>query len=129
MQQRIASLVVNPLESSAADKILAAVRRYQRLIDDARNGKLLRRIDRSRRAELGSDRETKKQVLRDDLFNVGTFGIYTHRARPSPHNAWRLDNYGRTVYELAFLDRLQERGCRKNRLIIPITALLSLLRF
>jgi hypothetical protein len=110
MQTRINALAVNPLEASPRDEISIAAAQYRALLAGARNGRLLNEVDKTRRAELASAGETRKQITRDYLFHLGSFGLFTRRVKPDAQNESRLDSYRRVSFQLALLDRLTANG-------------------
>jgi hypothetical protein len=110
MEERVNSLAVNPLEAAPQSETVAAVRRFGLLEEEAAMGRLAERVERSRRAELALDAETKKGVLRDYLLHVATLGTYTHLAKPNATNLALIDNYRRAQYALAWLDQISYDG-------------------
>ncbi len=110
LQDRIDSLSVNPLESAPRDEIATASLRYNELKNQAQTGRLLQRVDKSRRAELALDAESATGRLRDYVFHLTTFGAYTHRINSDSYSDDLLDTYRRAQYLLAFLDRVSVGG-------------------
>ncbi len=110
MQQRVNSLAVNPLESAPQSETAAALIRYRILQEEVTTGRLEKSIERSRRAELAQDAETKKGILRDYLLHLGSFGAYTHRAKADFENPALIDRYRRAQYALAWLDQISNGG-------------------
>ncbi|MGA8030185.1 MAG: hypothetical protein WB992_23830 [Bryobacteraceae bacterium] len=111
MQRRVDSLAVNPLEASPEREMQAAIERYALLKTEAEDGgKLIERLDKTRRSELAAFGETKKAKIGEALLHDASFGLYTHRAKQDPANLEALDRYRRIQYHLAFLDSLVEAG-------------------
>ncbi len=111
MQGRVDSLAINPLESAPDQEIEAARQRYKDLEAEAQgNGRLVRSLDRSRRAELMAETETKNQLVRDSILHGLTLGMYTHRSKPDGENLAKIDRYRRFQYQLKFLNQLVDSG-------------------
>ena len=111
MQERVNSLAMNPLESAPKEEIEAARQRYMQLEADAKgNGRLLRSLDRNRRAELMAETETQKQLVRDSILHNVTLGMYTHRSKADAENLAKIDGYRRFQYQLNFLTQLVDSG-------------------
>ncbi len=110
MQQRVDALAVNPLESAPQSETAAASTRYGILQQEAATGRLLKSVEKNRRAELALDTETKKEVLWNYALHIGSFGIYTRRVKPNVQNLARVDTYRRAQYELALLDQISDAG-------------------
>ncbi len=112
MQQRVGTLAINPLESNPQNEMQAAATRYSQLQKAAANGTLLSLLSKDRRAELAQDRESSKQIQRDNLVHLATLGLYTHRAKASPSNAAEVASYRRVQHQLNFLDALTSSGTK-----------------
>lgn len=113
MQERIESLEINPLESNPGRELAAAWARYSQLEQQARaNGPLLERIEKDRRQELASRRESSTSAAWDRVLHELTFGAYTHRAKAAPEDLRDLVLYRQIDSDLAFLDSLVKTGTR-----------------
>ncbi len=110
IQRRIDSLAINPLEAVPERELQASRARYALLEAEAADGTIVKRLDKQRRTELAYFEESKKARVVRDLLHDGTFGLYTHRARPDEANLDTLDSYRRVEYHLHFLDSLVEAG-------------------
>lgn len=134
IQHRIDSLAVNPLETSPAREMQAAIARYAALQADARDGgRLLQRLNDNRRAEIAAFRESKKARVANLALHDLTFGLYTRRVKQSPTDLAQLDRDRRIQYDLMFLDSLATDGtapeviCDSARIQASITELSSLI--
>lgn len=105
------SVTVNPFGVAAEHKAKLASEHFARLeAASADDGKLLKRLDNERRAELGSFGEsTSAGIVRETLHMV-TFGRYTHRVSESKLALSALDRERRATYHLEFLDALVKEG-------------------
>jgi hypothetical protein len=112
MQRSVASLAVNPLESTPGRELQAAAARYALLREAAaeENGPLARRVDKERRAELASFESSPGGRVFTDVLHTVTFGTYTKRAKRNEENLELLDYYRRVQNDLGFLDALVDAG-------------------
>ncbi len=112
LAKRVEVLSSNPLESSPANELTAALNRYSLLMVEAAgdNSRLMKRIGNQRREELADFNATRRRQGIDLALHALTFGKYTHRARPDLDNAALLSAYRRTEYNLDFLDKLVAAG-------------------
>jgi hypothetical protein len=112
LQKRAESLSSNPLESSAANEMTAAVKRYALLMQEAAgdNSRLVKRIDNQRREELATFYASPARRGTDIALHALTLGKYTHRTKHDDENLSDLSNYRRVDYNLTFLDQLVEAG-------------------
>ena len=112
MQHRVNSLAINPLETSPGSEMVAATQRYELLRDSAADvdGRMGRRLEKERRGELARFDANKTGQVRDGIFHVATFGLYTHRAKNDGELLARLDRYRRVDYYLNFLDGISAAG-------------------
>lgn len=102
----------NPLETSPAKEMAAAIKRYDRLTIEARgdNSSLVRQIDNQRRAELASFDATPRRQGTDIVLHAVTLGKYTHRVKRNDDDLALLSLYRQTQYNLDFLDKLVAAG-------------------
>lgn len=102
----------NPLETSPANEMAAALKRYNRLTNEARgdSSPLVKRIDTQRRAELAAFNSSPKRQGIDIALHLVTLGKYTHRVKRDDYDPAMLSIYRRTQYNLDFLDKLVAAG-------------------
>ncbi len=102
----------NPLESSPANEMAAALKRYARLSLEARgdNSLLMRQIDNQRREELAAFDASSERRGIDIALHAITLGKYTHRAKKNDADLVMLATYRRAEYNLEFLDKLVTAG-------------------
>ncbi len=134
VERRLASLNVNPLVSSPASEVRAAVANYARLqVESGANGGLLAQVEDERRNEIASLIETRKRRMVESLLSDASFGLYKQRSRHGDDIMTKLDCYRRVRYELSFLDSVVEGGPQPeilydhSRLHTSITELSSLM--
>jgi len=111
--KRSGSISSNPLESSPAKEMAAALERYSLLTREADTdgSRLAKRIDNQRRAELASFSVTPRREGVDIALHAITLGEYTHRAKAKDaEDLALLMTYRRVEYNLAFLDKLVTAG-------------------
>jgi len=111
IEQRMNSLIVNPLIVTADCERQAAAVHYVALAAQSENdGQLMARLRKARRLEIALfSRTTRRQVM-DNVLYVSSFGLYRHRAAESVDNIGELDCYRRINYQLKFLDSLVAAG-------------------
>jgi hypothetical protein len=109
--RRAESIPSNPLESSPANEMAAALKRYSLLEVEARgdNSRLGKRIENQRREELANYRASAERQGFDIALHSITLGGYTHRAKREDDLAL-LSVYRRAEYNLEFLDKLVAAG-------------------
>lgn len=112
MKQRSDSLSSNPLESSPANEMRAALNRYSWLtVESAGDGsRLMKRIDNQRREELAAFESGSARQWMDVALHSVTLGKYTHRARRDDENMALLSVYRRVEHNVEFLDKLVAAG-------------------
>jgi hypothetical protein len=104
MENRIQWLAVNPLEAAPQREIQDAIARYKLLEQEAKNGRLMVRVEQERRFELSSFGESEKTKLAKSMLHVATFGLYKQQAKGI--DIFILDRERRVAYQLTFLESL-----------------------
>jgi hypothetical protein len=104
MGKRIRWLAVNPLEAAPQREIQNAFVRYNLLELEAKDGRLMARIDHERRFELSSFGEGEKTKLAKSMLHVATLGLYRDQAERN--DIFTLDRERRVTYQLSLLDPL-----------------------
>jgi hypothetical protein len=104
MKRRIWWLSVNPLGSAPEREMQDAFARYELLLAEAENGRLLGRIEQERRFELSSFGESEKASAAKSMLHVATFGLYKQQAASEDISA--VDRNRRITKQLTFLDSL-----------------------
>ncbi|MDQ2776886.1 MAG: hypothetical protein M3Y57_18490 [Acidobacteriota bacterium] len=111
MQRRIDSLAVNPLEGSPERELQLAQARYQRLRDETDDGgRLAKRLDRQRSAELAAFGMSPQSKALNTAFHYLSFGLYTRRAGTEAVNMAELDRDRRVQTTLGFLRTIVDSG-------------------
>jgi hypothetical protein len=111
MQRRIDSLAVNPLEGSPERELQLAEARYQRLRDESDDGgRLTKRLDRQRRAELAAFGMSPQSQAFKAAVHYLTFGLYTRRAGTEDVNMAELDRDRRVQANLDFFRTIVNSG-------------------
>ena len=112
LERRSDALFTDPLVSSPAKEMQAALNRYTWLSVEAAgdNSRLMQRIDNQRREELAAYGLSPRRQATDIALHVVTLGKYTHRAKRDSDNLALLSMYRRTDYDLQFLDKLVAAG-------------------
>jgi len=111
IERRMGELAINPLDASPERELVAARKRYARLVyasDD--KGRVVVRLDKQRRAEIASFRESPGARALDTLLHAATLGLYTRQAQKSLTNLATLDIERRISFELNFLNSLLAAG-------------------
>jgi hypothetical protein len=99
------------LEAAPEREMQVAVARYAQLQADAdSDGRLARRIEKERRAELADFGQARMARVAETLLHDATWGMYTHRTRKGDVNLVALDCERRIQYRLNFLDSLVQAG-------------------
>lgn len=111
IERRAESISSNPLESSPANEMAAALSRYSLLTVEAcgDESRLVKRIDNQRREELANYNASPGRQGFDIALHTVTLGSYTHRAKRDDDTAMLL-TYRRAEYNLEFLDKLVAAG-------------------
>jgi len=104
MEDRIQPLSVNPLESAPQVEIQNAISRYKLLKEEAKDGRLIERVDQERRFELSSFGQSEKGKLAKDMLHVFTLGLY--KQQTPNDDLFLLDCDRRVTYQLNFLNAL-----------------------
>jgi hypothetical protein len=121
LHRRGASLAVNPLEASMLREVETANARYALLTDaGGDDGRLVRQLQKSRRAELAEFGTSPKRQFAADLLHNITLGLYTRRAEESRGNLAKLDSYRRIQDDLGFLDGLAAAGTAPEVAFQPV---------
>jgi hypothetical protein len=104
-------VLVNPLEASVDRKAALASAHFAQIQEAASdNGKLVKRLNEERRAELAAFGQGKAAQLLDNTAHMATFGRYTQRVPEKELQLSTLDRERRVLYRLDFLDSLVQQG-------------------
>jgi hypothetical protein len=136
IERRMGELALNPLDASPTRELEAARKRYARLVyasDD--KGRVVVRLDKQRRAEIVSFRQSPGARAFDTLLHAATLGLYTRQAQKSLTNLAMLDIERRVSFQLNFLDTLLAAGtqpeiaCEPSRIQASLAELRQLMPF
>lgn len=110
LQRRLNALALNPLDAAPYRDLQVAAVRYARLEGQARDGGLLKLLEKERRAEIANFGEGQTRQAAETLLHASTFGLYNHLASPQDSSLAVLDRDRRIEYQLNFLDSLNRAG-------------------
>lgn len=112
MEARLQTLALNPLENAPGQEADAAWLHYETLQKQIADGRIAKRVDQERRAELASFGASRKGLVAKQLLHDASLGIYTARVRKSDDLIARVANERLLRSDLAFLTSVAAAGAR-----------------
>jgi hypothetical protein len=104
-------VLVNPLQVSVDRKAALASAHFAQIENASQDdGKLVKRLDQERRAELASFGQGTTSRILESTLHAASFGRYTHRVSADQLALSTLDRERRVLYRLDFLDSLVKEG-------------------